>query len=78
MTKNTIVESLRKQIEKFKDDVKAEKVGHVIEVFDGIAKISGLSSVKASEMVSGAEGPEPRDVAVAKDPRRQSEERTRA
>ena len=56
MTKNTIVESLRKQIEKFKDDVKAEKVGHVIEVFDGIAKISGLSSVKASEMVSFANG----------------------
>ncbi len=54
MTKNTIVESLRKQIEKFKDDVKAEKIGHVIEVFDGIAKISGLSSVKASEMVSFA------------------------
>jgi F-type H+-transporting ATPase subunit alpha len=56
MTKNTIVESLRKQIEKFKDDVKAEKVGHVIEVFDGIAKISGLSSVKASEMVQFANG----------------------
>ena len=56
MTKNTIVESLRKQIEKFKDDVKAEKVGHVIEVFDGIAKISGLSSVKASEMVSFPNG----------------------
>jgi F-type H+-transporting ATPase subunit alpha len=56
MTKNTIVESLRKQIDKFKDDVKAEKVGHVIEVFDGIAKISGLSSVKASEMVSFANG----------------------
>ncbi|MFA6386246.1 MAG: F0F1 ATP synthase subunit alpha [Candidatus Paceibacterota bacterium] len=56
MTKNTIVESLRKQIEKFKDDVKAEKIGHVIEVFDGIAKISGLSSVKASEMVSFANG----------------------
>ena len=56
MTKNTIVESLRKQIEKFKDDIKAEKVGHVIEVFDGIAKISGLSSVKASEMVSFPNG----------------------
>jgi len=51
MTKNYIVENLKKQIEKWKDDAKAEKVGHVIEVFDGIAKISGLSDVKASEMV---------------------------
>jgi len=49
--KNHIVENLRKQIEKFQADVKAEKVGHVIEVFDGIAKLSGLSDIKASEMV---------------------------
>ena len=56
MTKNYIVENLKKQIEKFKDEVKAEKVGHVIEVFDGIAKISGLSDIKASEMVSFPNG----------------------
>lgn len=56
MTKNHIVENLRKQIEKWKDEVKAEKVGHVIEVFDGIAKISGLSDIKASEMVSFPNG----------------------
>jgi F-type H+-transporting ATPase subunit alpha len=51
MTKNNIVENLRKQIEKFKDEIKVEKVGHVIEVFDGIAKLSGLADLKASEMV---------------------------
>ncbi len=56
MTKNYIVENLKKQIEKFKDEAKAEKVGHVIEVFDGIAKISGLSDIKASEMVSFPNG----------------------
>jgi F-type H+-transporting ATPase subunit alpha len=56
MTKNYIVENLKKQIEKFKDEVKLEKVGHVIEVFDGIAKISGLSDIKASEMVSFPNG----------------------
>jgi F-type H+-transporting ATPase subunit alpha len=56
MTKNHIVENLKKQIENFKDEVKAEKVGHVIEVFDGIAKISGLSDIKASEMVSFPNG----------------------
>ncbi|MCX6754798.1 MAG: F0F1 ATP synthase subunit alpha [Candidatus Nomurabacteria bacterium] len=56
MTKNYIVENLKKQIENFKDEAKAEKVGHVIEVFDGIAKISGLSDIKASEMVSFPNG----------------------
>lgn len=48
---NNIVENLRKEIEGFKNDVHAEKVGKVIEVFDGIAKISGLSQIKSSEMV---------------------------
>ena len=56
MIKNNIVENLRKQIEKFKDEVKVEKIGHVIEVFDGIAKLSGLSDLKASEMVTFPNG----------------------
>ena len=56
MSKNTIVENLRKHIEKFQADTKAEKVGHVIEVFDGIARISGLSNIKASEMVTFPNG----------------------
>lgn len=56
MIKNNIVENLRKQIEKWKDEVKVEKIGHVIEVFDGIAKLSGLSDLKASEMVTFPNG----------------------
>lgn len=56
MAKNTIVENLRKQIERFDTEAKAEKVGHVVEVFDGIAKVSGLSDIKASEMVTFAGG----------------------
>jgi len=56
MAKNTIVENLKKQIEKWKDETKVEKVGYVIEVFDGIAKISGLRDIKASEMVLFANG----------------------
>lgn len=56
MTKNYIVENLKKQIEKFKTDVKSEKVGHVVEVFDGIARVSGLSDIQASEMVTFASG----------------------
>ncbi len=56
MSNNTIVENLRKQIEKFQSDIKAEKVGSVTEVFDGIAKVSGLSEIKASEMVTFPHG----------------------
>lgn len=56
MIKNDIVENLRKHIEKFSVEVKAEKVGYVLEVFDGIAKVSGLSDLKASEMVTFASG----------------------
>ncbi|MCX6758008.1 MAG: F0F1 ATP synthase subunit alpha [Candidatus Nomurabacteria bacterium] len=56
--KNQIVENLRKEIDNFKAEVKAEKIGHVVEVFDGIAKVSGLSDIKASEMVTFANGVE--------------------
>jgi len=56
MSKNHIVENLRKQIEKFQADTKVEKVGHVVEIFDGIARVSGLADLKASEMVSFASG----------------------
>lgn len=51
MTNNHIVENLKKEIENFKEEIKAEKIGHVVEVFDGIAKVSGLSDIKSSEMV---------------------------
>lgn len=56
MAKNNIVENLRKQIENFSGAVAVEKVGKVVEVFDGIAKISGLSDIKASEMVTFPNG----------------------
>jgi len=53
---NYIVENLRKEIEAFKADMKTEKVGAVMEVFDGIAKVSGLSDIKSSEMVTFPNG----------------------
>jgi F-type H+-transporting ATPase subunit alpha len=56
MKKNTIIDNLKKQIENFNTETKVEKVGHVMEVFDGIAKVSGLSDIKASEMVTFAGG----------------------
>jgi len=56
MIQNDIIEKLKKQIDKFNVEVKAEKVGYVLEVFDGIAKVSGLDHLRASEMVTFASG----------------------
>ena len=53
---NNIVENLRKEIEAFKIQTEVEKVGKVLEVFDGIAKVSGLSDVKSSEIVTFSNG----------------------
>lgn len=51
MEKNTLIESLQKHIEEFKGEPKAEKVGRVIAVGDGIAEIVGLSDAVSSEMI---------------------------
>src|SRR3989338_4815938 len=48
---NPVIDALRKEIEGFKDEIRAEKVGHVLEVGDGIAKISGISGVSSQEML---------------------------
>lgn len=56
MSQNHIVENLKKEIENFSLELKVEKVGKVMEVFDGIAKVSGLSEVKSSEMVTFPNG----------------------
>lgn len=55
-SKNHIIESLKQQIQQVNDTAKVEKVGHVIEVGDGIAKVSGLSEVMASEMLDFGNG----------------------
>jgi F-type H+-transporting ATPase subunit alpha len=46
-----IVKTLQKNIESFKKEVNVEEIGHVIEVGDGIAKISGLEKCQAQEMI---------------------------
>src|SRR4030065_2118816 len=51
MQKDYIIETLKKQIAGFKAETKSEKVGRVIEVGDGIARVSGLSDAMASEML---------------------------
>ncbi len=48
---NTIIEQIKKEIEGYTRDIKAEKIGRVLEVGDGIAKISGMSGVSAQEMI---------------------------
>ena len=50
-TKDFIVEQLKQQIEGFKSSVKEQTVGRVIEVGDGIARVSGISEVMMSEML---------------------------
>jgi F-type H+-transporting ATPase subunit alpha len=46
-----IVEEIRKNISQFQKEVEKEEVGNVIEVGDGIARVSGLSKCQASEMI---------------------------
>jgi F-type H+-transporting ATPase subunit alpha len=54
--KDYVIEQLRKQIENFKTETETQKVGKVIEVSDGVARVSGLSDVMASEMVEFPNG----------------------
>jgi len=56
MSKDYIIEQLKKQIENFETKTQTEKVGTVLEVGDGVAKVSGLSDVMASEMLEFPNG----------------------
>ena len=51
-TNNTVIENLKKEIAGFEKATRTEHVGIVMEVFDGIVRASGLSSLKSSEMVT--------------------------
>lgn len=48
---NFIAEELKKELQGFKKEIKAEKIGYVVEVGDGIARVSGLSDVASQEMI---------------------------
>jgi F-type H+/Na+-transporting ATPase subunit alpha len=50
-TKDFIIEQLKDRIEKFTPKNKEQNFGQVIEVGDGIAKISGISEAMMSEML---------------------------
>ncbi len=49
--KDFVIETLKKQIAEFSDKIKIEKVGQIVELGDGIARITGLSDVKSQEMI---------------------------
>ncbi len=51
MNKDFIIETLKKQVEGIKAKVESEKIGKVVEVGDGVARIVGLSNAMASEML---------------------------
>jgi F-type H+/Na+-transporting ATPase subunit alpha len=50
-TKDFIIEQLKNKLEDFQSQVEEKNVGQVIEVGDGIAKVSGLSEAMMSEML---------------------------
>jgi F-type H+-transporting ATPase subunit alpha len=56
MNKDYIVEKLKQQIEDFEVKVATDKVGKVMEISDGVARISGLTDVMASEMLEFKNG----------------------
>ena len=53
---NQITADLKKQIEAFKPEFEVRDVGKVLEAGDGIARVSGLSDVRAQELVQFANG----------------------
>src|SRR5579863_9122273 len=53
---NEITEALRKHVTDFNPAVGAEQVGRVVEVGDGIARVSGLPSAKVNELLEFEDG----------------------
>ncbi len=56
ITKDYIIETLKKQIESLDTEVKIEKVGHILALQDGVATVSGLSETKSGEMLEFQNG----------------------
>jgi F-type H+-transporting ATPase subunit alpha len=53
---NEITDALRKHVTEFNPAVGAEQVGRVVEVGDGIARVSGLPSAKVNELLEFEDG----------------------
>ena len=53
---NEISKIIRRQVQKYRQNVKVSNVGTVLQVGDGIARIYGLEKVMAGELVEFSEG----------------------
>ncbi len=53
---NEITDALRKHVTEYNPAVGAEQVGRVVEVGDGIARVSGLPSAKVNELLEFEDG----------------------
>lgn len=53
---NDLTQQLKSQIEQFKPTVAVSNIGEVLEVGDGIARVSGLQNVRAQELVEFENG----------------------
>ncbi|MBI2042377.1 MAG: F0F1 ATP synthase subunit alpha [Candidatus Nealsonbacteria bacterium] len=51
MDKHFIIETLKKQLAEYKPEIEQANIGKVLKIGDGIASVSGLSEVMASEML---------------------------
>ncbi len=51
MSTNSIISELKKNIASFEKQVEVEEIGVVLEVGDGIARLSGLSKCQSNEMI---------------------------
>ncbi len=56
MSASTIIEELKKNIASFEKQVEVEEIGTVMEIGDGIARLSGLSSCQLNEMIEFSGG----------------------
>ncbi|NTW76114.1 MAG: F0F1 ATP synthase subunit alpha, partial [Candidatus Moranbacteria bacterium] len=52
MAGNMLIEELKKQILDFRFEAEKESIGRILETGDGVARLSGLSGVAASELIS--------------------------
>jgi len=55
MSIESLAKYLREQIEEFEPEIAVDEVGRVVEVGDGIARLSGLKNCQASEMLEFSE-----------------------
>ena len=53
---NEITEALRRHVSEYNPTVGAEQIGRVVEVGDGIARVSGLPSAKVNELLEFENG----------------------